>query len=117
MSSDISNYCLEHDCGECCVRGWKVFVTEKEMKNWETNRPEILNGITSGIFNHRRRKLLKRKTLKSSEGKVQEICYFYDFEKKCLIHGDKPEMCKTFSCKYHPKFFIKILYQITHLQQ
>jgi len=117
MGSAISNYCLEHNCGECCVRGWKVFVTEEEIKSWEQNRLEILNGITTGLFNNRKRKFLKRKIVKSPEGELQEICYFYNFKKKCLIQEFKPEMCKTFSCKYHPKFFIKILHLITHLEQ
>ncbi|NVM30606.1 MAG: YkgJ family cysteine cluster protein [Candidatus Helarchaeota archaeon] len=115
MERATSNYCLEHDCGECCVRGWSVFVTEEEIAWWKESRPEILKGITSGVFNNERRKVLKKKKALSPDGEVQETCIFYDYQEKCLIHEVKPEMCKKFSCIYHPFFFLRFLHQLSHL--
>lgn len=93
-----------------------MFVTDAEISRWEAQHPEILEGITSGIFNGKSRKLLKKRKAKTPNGKTKIVCIFYDFEKKCLIQADKPESCKKFSCLYHPFFLFRFLYEILHLK-
>ena len=115
MERDISPWCLKSNCGECCIKGWNMFITENDIKRWEGRHPEILKEVISGVFDNELRKLLRKKQVQSADGKIHDICTFYDFEKKCLIHEVKPEICKKFSCTAHPFFLLQFLHQILSL--
>ena len=115
MERDISPWCLKSNCGECCIKGWNMFITENDIKRWEGRHPEILKEVISGVFDNELRKLLRKKRVQSVDGKIHDICTFYDFEKKCLIHEVKPEICKKFSCTAHPFFLLQFLHQILSL--
>ena len=116
MERDISYYCRKYNCGKCCERGWDIFVTDAEIRKWEAQRPEIVAEITSGVFDGERKKLLKKRKVTMPNGKSKNLCVFYDFEKKCLIQADKPDVCKKFSCFYHPYFLFRFFYEISHLE-
>jgi Fe-S-cluster containining protein len=115
MGRDITYYCMKYNCGECCERGWNIFVTENDIKNWEESRPEILSEITSGIFDNKIKKLLKKRPVEFPDGKIRDICIFYDFKNKCLIHGVNPEICKKFACTKHLYFIFRLFNSLSHL--
>jgi Fe-S-cluster containining protein len=115
MERDISHWCRKNNCGECCMKGWNIFVTENDLQRWEGRQPEILQEVISGVFDNQERKLLTKKPVQFADGKIHDICTFYDFEKKCLIHEVKPEICKRFSCTYHPLFLLQFFHKILSL--
>jgi Fe-S-cluster containining protein len=116
MERDISYWCVKNHCGECCKRGWNIFVTENDIKRWEGRHPEILKEVISGVFDNEPRQLLtKKKQVQTANGKILDICTFYDFEKKCLIQEVKPEICKKFSCISHPVFLFRFLHKLLSL--
>jgi len=115
MARDITDYCVAHECGQCCERGWNIFVTKKDLKNWEENCPEILKEVTSEVFDNQIRKLLKKKPMKLPDGTIRQICIFYDFKKKCLIHDVNPEICKKFTCTKHLYFIFRLFASLSHL--
>lgn len=115
MADDITDYCMKHHCGQCCERGWNIFITEKDIKNWEENCPAILKEVTSGVFDNQVKKLLKKKPIKFPDGTTQQICIFYDFKKKCRIHDVNPEICKKFTCTKHLYFIFRLFASLSHL--
>lgn len=115
MERDISYWCLKNNCGKCCMKGWNIFVTESDLKRWEGRHPEILKEVISGVFDEKPRKLLTKKQVQLVDGEVHNICTFYNFEKKCLIHEVKPEICKNFSCTTHPVFLLPFLHKLLSL--
>ncbi|NVM02078.1 MAG: YkgJ family cysteine cluster protein [Candidatus Helarchaeota archaeon] len=115
MNFDISYYCQKYKCGRCCERNWDIFVTEADIKNWEKKKPEILYQITTKIIDGIEKKILKKRPVKFLNGKIRELCVFYDFEKKCTIHEFNPEICKKFSCLHHPYFIFQLFSKISEL--
>jgi len=115
MGHDITYYCRKYNCGECCERGWNIFVTENDIKNWETSRPEILDEVISEVIDNKIRKLLKKRTVEFPDGKIRNICIFYDFNAKCLIHDFNPEICRNFSCTKHLFFIFRLFNSLSHL--
>ncbi len=114
MERDIID-CIKYNCGKCCEREWDVYVSEKDIKMWEKSRPDILKEVVTKKVGNRTKKLLKKKPVKFPDGTERKICIFYDFEKKCLIHEFKPEVCKKFTCLKHPLFIFQLFKQISEL--
>ncbi len=115
LEHDISYYCKKFNCGKCCEKGWDIFVTESDIRKWEEKKPEILNQITTKNINGIRKKLLKKQPIKLLDGKIRQLCVFYDFEKKCTIHDVNPEICKKFSCLHHVYFIFQFFNKISEL--
>lgn len=113
MDNDVSNYCLKYKCGKCCERGWDIFVTDVDIKKWEENKPEVLNNVNIRIVDGTERRLLEKKQVCLPNGKIRKLCIYYDFDKKCLIHDVNPEICRKFSCLYHPYFIFKLFEEIS----
>ncbi|MHA1377117.1 MAG: YkgJ family cysteine cluster protein [Candidatus Helarchaeota archaeon] len=106
---------MKYKCSKCCERGWDIFVTNTDIEKWQENRPDILDQITSKEIDGKRRKLLKKRPVKMPNGKIRNLCVYYDFEKKCLIHDVNPEICRNFSCLHHPLFIFQLFEKISNL--
>ena len=113
MEVDFSKYCMKYNCGLCCERGFDIFVTQADIKKWEQKRPEILTQITTKIIDGEEKKVIKKKKVIFPDGKTRNLCFFYDFEKKCLIHDVNPEICRRFICLHHSFFLFLFFYKIS----
>ncbi|MFX1451080.1 MAG: YkgJ family cysteine cluster protein [Promethearchaeota archaeon] len=114
---DISYYCKKYKCGKCCERGWDIFVTENDIKTWEKKKPQILNQIIIKNIQGIEKKIIKKQAIECPDGKIRDLCVFYNFEKKCTIHDVNPEICKKFSCLNHVYFIFQLFSKISELTE
>ena len=107
MDQDSSNYCLVHNCGKCCM-DLILKVTEGDLERWKNTHPKILNEITSRVIDGKMKQILNKRPVKCPDGKLHDVCVFYDFDNKCLIYEIRPENCRKFRCTKHVSFFFHV---------
>jgi Fe-S-cluster containining protein len=90
--------CRPHCAALCCTGYGLVSLTEEEAKSGRYLYKEASETCDCTMCQRMREASVKYTLLKQADGS----CMYLDGERRCSIYEDRPETCKTYSCRNLP---------------